>query len=393
MAGATRSYELARRLVQRGHEVQMVTTDRSDAKTDGNSCRVTNEDGIVVHWITVPYDNTMSFSRRVKAFFAFAFYAARKAASLGGDVVFATSTPLTVAIPAVYAKKKNKIPMVFEVRDLWPAVPIALGVLRNPIAKWLARRLERYAYKNSTRIVALAPGMKVEVAALGFPADRITVIPNGCDIELFDRDKSETDELRNNYEWLGQRPLIAYIGTMGRINAVDYLVQISRRMLEIDDQVRFVVIGSGVEEENVRELAQQLGVYEKNFFMLGRKAKKDAALWCRSATVNVALVTGPRFIWKDATQNKYFDSLAAGRPVASNYDGWQALIAQEAGAGLIIDANDSRKAAKQLLVSVRDEAWLADASKQAMTLATEQFSRDQHALDLENVLAQACRDT
>ena len=127
--------------------------------------------------------------------------------------------------------------------------------------------------------------------------------------------------------------------------------------------------------------------------MLGRKAKKDAALWCRSATVNVALVTGPRFIWKDATQNKYFDSLAAGRPVASNYDGWQALIAQEAGAGLIIDANDSRKAAKQLLVSVRDEAWLADASKQAMTLATEQFSRDQHALDLENVLAQACRDT
>ena len=370
-----------------------MTTDRSNGNAEIASCRVSNESGIVVHWIAVPYDNAMSFVLRVKAFLAFAFHAARKAASLGGDVIFATSTPLTVVIPAVYAKKKNKIPMVFEVRDLWPAVPIALGVLRNPIAKWLARRLERYAYKNSTRIVALAPGMKVEVAKLDYPADRITVIPNGCDIELFNRDKSESTALRSQYEWLGQRPLITYTGTIGRINAVDYLVKISKCVLEIDDEIRFVVIGSGVEEKSVRELAQQVGVYEKNFFMLGKKAKKDAALWCSSATMTVALVSGPRFIWKDATQNKYFDSLAAGRPVASNYDGWQAAVAQKAGAGIIIDADDYQKAAEQLVVAVRNETWLAEASKQALALATEHFSRDQHAIDLENVLMQACCDT
>lgn len=118
MSGGTRSYEMARKLVAMGHEVNMITSWReNDGKTDWFE---TEEAGIHVHWIPVPYSNKMGFYERLRAFTKFAVYSSLKAIQLKSDIIFATSTPLTIAIPGVIASKINHIPMVFEVRDLWP---------------------------------------------------------------------------------------------------------------------------------------------------------------------------------------------------------------------------------------------------------------------------------
>src|SRR3712207_144452 len=104
MAGGTRSYELARRLVARGHEVHVITTETAPARR-GLSWRRSDDDGIHVHWFPVPYGNAMSYARRIRAFAEFAAVAAAKAAALRADVVLATSTPLTVAVPGVLAAR------------------------------------------------------------------------------------------------------------------------------------------------------------------------------------------------------------------------------------------------------------------------------------------------
>src|SRR5690606_33152003 len=166
MPGGTRSYEMARKLVAAGHEVHMVTSWRND---DGRPAGwfQTDEAGIRVHWLPVPYSNHMSYLQRVLAFFRFAFLSLGKAKELNGDVVFATSTPLTIALPAVLAARSKKIPLVFVVRDLWPELPVAMVALRNPMLKWLATRLEKWAYYNSEAIIALSPGMKQGVIRAG----------------------------------------------------------------------------------------------------------------------------------------------------------------------------------------------------------------------------------
>ena len=175
MAGSTRSYEMARRLVDAGHEVHMVTSNRNSNKNKNRQWYKTIESGIQVHWIQIPYSNNLSYNDRVKAFFKFAIKASTKAASLVGDVVFATSTPLTIAIPGIFAAKLNRIPMVFEVRDLWPNLPIAMGAIKNSALIFAARQLERFAYRYSTRIVALSPGMKEGIVATGYPSENATV--------------------------------------------------------------------------------------------------------------------------------------------------------------------------------------------------------------------------
>src|SRR3954464_3515483 len=140
MAGGIRSYEQARRLVARGHTVHGITTDIAPGKRQ-LGWRETDDDGITVHWFSVPYSNEMSYARRIRAFAEFMIVAAVKAARLDADLVFATSTPLTVAVPGVIAARLRRTPFVFEVRDLWPEVPIKMGALRNPVARKLAGAL------------------------------------------------------------------------------------------------------------------------------------------------------------------------------------------------------------------------------------------------------------
>lgn len=109
MSGGTRSYEIARRLVDWGHEVHMITSDRNN-NADRKVWKTTKEAGINVHWYPVPYSNKMSFSKRIKAFMKFARASALKASSLEANIVFATSTPLTIALPGIYTKWKKEYP-------------------------------------------------------------------------------------------------------------------------------------------------------------------------------------------------------------------------------------------------------------------------------------------
>jgi glycosyltransferase involved in cell wall biosynthesis len=387
MAGGARSYQMARRLVALGHEVFMVTSDQQP-RAGTSPWRESQEAGIRVFWAAVPYDNTMSYRHRIRAFLSFAWRAARKAAELRGDVVFATSTPLTIALPAVYAARRAKCPMVFEVRDLWPAVPIAIGALRNPLLKAAASWLERFAYRNATEIVALAPGMAESIAASGYPSGSITVIPNGCDLDVF----GGTDggrALRASNAWLAERPLLVFAGTFGLVNGMDYLVRLAAAIARLDPDVRLVGVGTGREFEATKTLAAQLGVLDKTLFLTGQRPRSEVAAWLQAADMTLALFTGPQIVWRDAVQNKFFDSLAAGKPVANNFAGWQAKVAVEAGAGLILSPTSHDLAAEQVVRVLRDRAWLTTASVAASELARTRFNRDGLAVDLAGVLERA----
>lgn len=386
MPGGTRSYEMGRRLVEAGHEVHMITSDQSGRIGASEGWRFTEEAGIHVHWTTVPYGNEMPYGERIKAFFLFAWRSAREAARVGGDLVFATSTPLTIALPAVYAAKRCGIPMVFEVRDLWPAVPIALGALKNPLSRRLARRLERFAYGNASHVVALAPGMRDAIVETGYPSERVSVIPNGADLDLFDVPPEEGNRLRRLHPWLQGRPLVLFAGTLGMANGVDYLVRLASTVRTLDPEIRFLVIGGGKEVERVRGMAREQGVLESNFFMMNAIPKREIPAWLSASDLVTALFTGPKIVWKDAVQNKFFDAMAAGRPIVNNFEGWQSRIAEEHGAGLILPAEDIPEAARLLTGAIRNQEWMEKARTAARQLGRERFSRERLAWELEQVL-------
>ena len=381
MPGGIRSHEMARRLVARGHDVNMITSWREeDRRTE---YFVTKEAGIRVHWIPVPYSNKMGFGSRIRAFFTFAWKAARKAASLKADIVFATSTPLTVALPGAYAAWKRDVPMVFEIRDLWPEVPIALGVIQSPLLKKMAKWLERFAYDRSTAVVALAPGMADGVFKTGVNKKRVAIIPNGCDIAFFKRTNSRNEANKRKPE----KQIILYVGHIGRANGVEYVIQLAKAMLDFYPTLEpeFVIIGDGQMFPKVKSLGIEEGVLGKNVRMLGAMPKIEIPKWLKMASATIMTYDGPEILFRDSVSNKFFDSLAAGKPIFANFEGFSTLIAKSCGAGVILPKNDFEMAAHTVSKFLEDPKAVHQAAVASFHLGHRFFNREKLALDLEKV--------
>ncbi|SCZ61504.1 Glycosyltransferase involved in cell wall bisynthesis [Thiohalomonas denitrificans] len=386
MSGGTRSYEMARRLVDKGHQVNMITSWRhNDVKT---SPFETVEDGITVHWAPVPYSNYMSYRQRINSFLQFVVSAGRKAASLPSDLILATSTPLTIALPAVYAARRHSVPMVFEVRDLWPELPIAIGALKNPVWQHSARWLERWAYRNSEAVIALSPGMRDGVCRTGYPSDRVAVIPNSSDNDLFHAATRSGAAFRRARAWLGERPLIVYAGSFGRINGAGYLVDIAARLLKTAPDIRILLVGDGQERTKIIEKAKALGVYETNLFLEDPVTKREMPDVLAAADLACSLfVDLPEMQANSA--NKFFDALASGTPVLLNYGGWHAELVTREQAGLVVWGKSTEEAVAQIVSSLRDQVWMREAGENARATAERLFDRDVLANQLEHVLVMA----
>ncbi len=378
-SGGTRSYEFARRLVGRGHKVTLITSQAmlSEAwRTSGSTLRRPLE-GIDVVVIQVPYSNHMAFSERIQAFLKFAGWAGWEVMKHPGDLIFATSTPLTIALPGLLGSLFHRIPLVFEVRDLWPSLPIAIGALKNPLLRRAAQALEWMAYQGAEHVVALSEGMAEGVRRRGIPQERVTVIPNGADLQVFGVSKEVGRAFRERHlPWLKEhQPLVVYAGTFGIINGVGWMVELAAAMASRAPEVRFLMVGGGVEGEKVLALAREKGVLEKNLWILPSLSKGEMPGLMSAATLCSSWVIPQPAFWNNSA-NKFFDALAAGRPVAINHEGWQADLLRETGAGVVLPQSDPRQGALILADFLEDESRVREAGRQARLLAETRFDRD-----------------
>jgi len=382
-----RSHEFSRLLVERGHRVTLITGAHELSGLKG--CRQREIDGIDVRVIDVGYSQKMSMARRIGSFLSFMLRCSWIALCVPRpDVVFATSTPLTIIIPAVLVALLRGRPFVFEVRDLWPEVPIRLGLLRNPVLRLLARALERLAYRMARRIVVLSPGVREVIAQSGVPAARITVIPNSSDLDLFRVDVEEGRRFRTHHGAIGDRPLLVYAGAFGMVNGLDYLIDLARYAAATDPAVAFLLVGQGREKEHLVERARSLGLLDRTVFFHD-PVPRSALPVVLSAANMLSSFVAPVPILELNSANKFFDAFAAGKPVVINHAGWQAELLNSSGAGLVLPPADPAAGAARLVAALHDPTWLDAASAAARRLGEEVFDRCRLADVFAKVLTSA----
>jgi len=373
MPGSTRSYELAKRLVKNGHQVMMITSKR-DAHQN-LSMNWTNEDGIQVCWIPVSYSNKMVFFRRIISFISFSIKSAKVCLSINADLVFATSTPLTIAIPGIlYSKIKNK-PMVFEVRDLWPEIPIAVGALKSKLTIKLAKWLEKVTYHNSKQIIALSKGMKAGIVKTGFPSEKVHVITNLSNTAHFaSKQISEKLEIKG-FDWAASNPLVIYTGALGHVNDVPYLINVADHIKNINHRVKFVIIGEGVIANKIESMSRELGLLNQSVFIIEPIQKSLIYQLYSRATIVSSLFINLEVLWHNSA-NKFFDGLAAGKPIMINYSGWQREILEKNQAGFYVPYDDPEKGSRILNEILKDRDCQKLMGESARQLAEEKFSID-----------------
>jgi glycosyltransferase involved in cell wall biosynthesis len=387
-----RSYAFSCHLVQKGHAVTVVSgcSEWSGlCLPAGQKRTVLPVDGIEVRLLGVPYSQRMSVRQRLGAFAGFVLGACLESGRVSRpDVVFATSTPLTIAVPGMWAARRHRCPFVFEVRDLWPAAPIELGVLKNPLGIAAARGLERLAYRRAAHIVALSPGMKDGIVAAGVPPEKVTVIPNASDVELFRVPAAVGQAFRAEQGELGRRPWVVYTGTLGRVNAVDWAVRLAAHVARLAPEVAFVFYGSGSEQERTAALARELGLLDRTVFFRQPLPRVELVRVLSAATL-LSSFAQDRPVMRTNSANKFFDAFAAGKPVVINYGGWQAELLEREGAGLALAHADLEGSARRLVAAIRDPGWLARAGAASARLGDTEFNRARLAAKLEEVLQRA----
>ena len=392
-AAATRSFEIARRLVRRGHQVTVVSRDTREAAARRGLVGRERIDGIDVIYIRMPYSNYYSMPMRIASFLGFML-----AASVAGlvlprpDVVFATSTPLTIGVPGLLTARIKRAPFVFEIRDLWPDVPIALGVLRNKRLIWIARALEAALYNGAERVIVLSEGSRDALLEQGIDGAKIVFAPNASDLDLFspgnaDRGFRERHGLRDKFVAL-------YTGAMGRANGTDQLADAAALLRAAGEEaVALVAIGDGSERPRLEERRRRERL--DNLLLLPPMPKRELAGIVGAADVTLTLFA-PYPVLQTNSPNKLFDSLAAGRPVVLNLDGWLRRTVAEADAGVYVPAGDGEALAVALAALAREPDVVREMGVRAHALAESSFARDtiadRLADTLEAVGAAAVRD-
>ncbi len=370
-----RSYEMARRLLTRGHSVTMVCGSYGGGETGltepfkGGRRRGT-VDGIDIIEFDLAYSNTDSFVKRGMTFVKFALRSIWLAMTERYDVLFATTTPLTAGIPGIVARWLRGKPFVFEVRDLWPELPRAMGVIRNPVVLWAMGVLEWTSYRSAHRLVGLSPGIVDGIAHCGVPRERIASVPNGCDLDIF---ATQVQPWRPAQV----RPtdlMAVFAGTHGMANGLDAVlnaaVELKRRGR---DDIKLLLIGQGKLKAGLQARAEREGLTNVVFHDPVNKVRLAGLMAATDVGLQV-LANVPAFYY-GTSPNKFFDYIAAGLPVLNNYPGWLAEMIDEHQCGFAVTPDNPAAFADALEQAAANRPALQAMGQRGLALAKAQFAR------------------
>lgn len=376
-AAGTRSYEMAQKLIRHGHQVLMVC---GSYQVGGSGLEIPfkrgrrrgNVDGIEVTEFELPYSNTDSLPRRARLFFRFALKSIRVAFTEDYDVVFATSTPLTAGIPGIVARWLRGKTFVFEVRDLWPELPRAMGVITNPVVLGLMSFLEWCSYHSAHRCIGLSPGIVAGIQSRGIPESRVCLVSNGCDLELFGG--SASSALRP--DGVSDTDLLAiFTGTHGVANGVDAALDAAAELKKRGrEDIKLCFIGHGKLKPDLVQRAGREGL--DNCIFMDSVPKKILAQYMRGADVGMQLLRNVPAFYYGTSPNKFFDYIAAGIPVLNNYPGWLAEMIAKHECGYVVPPENPQAFADALEKAADNRSELSDMGKNSRLLAAEKFNRD-----------------
>ena len=384
----TRSYEFARALVARGHRVTMVCGAYAlnglqlpfDAQRGWSRGEI---DGIDVIALPLPYSNRDGLAKRTWVFLRFAWRSVGLALREDYDVLFATSTPLTAGIPGIVMRLLGKgNPFVFEVRDLWPELPRALG-MKNPLLLGGMSVLEWLSYRTASACIGLSPGIVEGIQRRSPAGRRAAMIPNGCDLELFRPGRREELKLE------GVAPtdfVAAFTGAHGIANGLDAVLDAAAVLQRRGrTEIKLVFIGDGREKPRLVERAKREGL-SNCLFLPPVKKVALAELTGRIDCGLMILADVPAFYF-GTSPNKFFDYLAAGIPILNNYPGWLAGLIQENQCGVVVPPGRPEALADGLMsLADRSPEERRQMGLRGRALAEREFARDTLAARFTAVL-------
>lgn len=391
--GATqnRLHFFATRLAAQGHQVTVVTevpNHPAGIIFPGFRWRLwrrTVEDQVRVVRVWVKTGPVKTFLVRIGFYLSYACMGTLAALVLTGrrhDLVFASSPPLTVGLPAYVYSRLRRAPLVLDIRDLWPVLAVELGEMRSRRVLALARRLEILLYRHARAITVVTKGFARYVVGQGVPADRVHLLPNGTDARLFRPAAPDEGLLRSL--GLDGKFVVGFFGNHGIAQDLEGVVE-AARLLANDDRIRWLFVGEGPAKAGLLELKDRYRL--ANVVFCPQVPARDVVKYINS-TDAVVVPLRKLDLFKTFVPSKLFDFMACARPVLLQVDGEAREILEAAGGGLFVPPGDpAALAAAVSALAARSPDERAAMGAAGLAYVHQHYLRDQQTVRLERLLA------
>ncbi|MBE7535911.1 MAG: glycosyltransferase family 4 protein [Anaerolineales bacterium] len=347
--GHTRHFELAKFLQSCGHELVIVASDlnyQTGQQTIERKGIFAEQmiDGVRVLRAYIYPALHRSYFWRIVSFFSFMFSSVWTAFQVKDvDLILGTTPPIFQAVSAWFVAWTRRKPFLLEVRDLWPEFGVSMGVLKNPIVIALGRWLEKFLYTRATHILVNSPAYKDYMVGKGVPEQKITFIPYGTDVDMFNP-QIDGSSIRNELG-LQDKFVVLYAGALGQANDIDTILRAAER-LKPYDKIHFVLFGDGKERPRLQSEADRMKL--SNVIFAGARPKKDMPQVVASADLCLAILQDiPMF--RTTYPNKVFDYMAAERATVLVIDGITRQLIEDSYGGAYVQPNDDKQLAEIIL--------------------------------------------
>ena len=386
-------FELARHLGERGHEVTVISGESgymhpAHAKVSWHHRLIRREQGEDFTVIrTFSYEEKRR--TRVGRLLAFASFTVSCCAGLLAqpkpDVLLASSPPLFPMLSALLYSKWRRVPLVLEIRDLWPDSAVQMGMLQNRMLIGLMRRLEHSLYDHAQAIITLTEGIRDDIKARGWPSGKLHVITCGVDFEVLHPDPDVGAHLRSERGW-EEHFVVMYFGALGQANNLSVLLRAAKRLRDTHPEVRFVLVGDGVERVAIERRLRTESI--DNVELLSPVPKSEARRYLNAADACVATLLDID-LFKGAIPTKLIDYMACGRPVLCGVGGEAQRIVEAAKAGMNFSPDDDEQLAQLVVQLAADPPRCGVFGSNGARWARENFNAAERRAQSEAVLMEA----
>lgn len=383
--GATRSYWISKELVSRGHHVTVITGNSESKHEPGRFDR----DGIDVIYLNNYYNNTQTKIQKVWSFVKFIFQSISVASKEKDvDLVYATSTPLTIGAVALALRTLKGWRYVFEVRDLWPEFPIQVGAVTNPVLIWLLRKFEKRIYKRAEHVVALSPGMQEGVVKAGTPVEKTSMIPNMSKPDIFYPHEVNQDVVKQFNLDLTKFNVI-HFGMLAVANGLDYIIKAAIELKKRgDNSIQFLFMGEGAMQPMLEDMVKENDLHNVRFLGNYKVGIVAEVTNCCDASIT-SFKNLP--ILATNSPNKLFDSLSAGKTIIVNSAGWTKDMVEKDNCGFYVDPEKPEMLADKLLEVKDNKPLLEEWGKNARRLSVEVYDKAKLSAQVADVLEETFR--
>jgi colanic acid biosynthesis glycosyl transferase WcaI len=392
-APAARAVELARHWARAGHDVTLLTgfpNHPTGVVPLEWRPRLRNlvyremVDGIhVVRTWLLPLPNRKSYER-ILNYGSFCVSAALRGVELGRpDIVIATSPQLLVGLAGWWIALWQRVPFVFEVRDLWPESlsAVGMGEERSLLHRGLGL-IAGFLYRKADRIVPVTPAFKSHlIQHWGASAEKIDIVENGVETDMFSPEASGT-EIRRELN-LEDSFVVAYIGTLGMAHGLDTLIEAATRLQASGPRIAFLLVGEGADKERILALARERRLL--NLRVVDQQPRERIPAFIAASDAGVVLLKKTE-LFKTVIPTKMLEFMACARPVLLGVDGQARQLLEEAQGGIFIEPENANALVQAITTLAKDSCMRRRLGDNARAYVLEHCSRGQTATQYLQVL-------